>query len=392
MAKRIWWQLPKIRKDEDQHRDRRVSWLELFFDLVFVAAISQLSVNLAKDATLVGVAKFSLLFASVWWVWIGSTFYNERFETEGLENRLFTFLIVIPTAGLAIFAHNGLSTNYVGFALSYFFARLIINILWARAGYHERVFRPVAIRYAFGFSLSNVLVLISVFVSHPFNLVLLGIGLLSDFATPFFTLSQVEKLPRFSTSRLPERFGIVILIVLGEAVAAVVQGLANKDKLSAKSMEVGILGITLSFCFCWIYFDFIARRAAHPRPLASFFWAYLHVPLVMAIIATSGGILNIVNDTGSALPVNIKILIAASTAFCIICMGLIETTLKREKDEPSHSIYSPLLKFAVAIPAIMLCFMGNNISAVVLLLILIASMIFVMAYGTYVWFSQENVQ
>ena len=91
MAKRIWWQKSQIRIDEELHLHRKVSWRELFFDLVFVVIIAELSHKLASDVSLAGAGKYILLFLPAWWVWIGQTYYTERFETEGIENRLFTF-------------------------------------------------------------------------------------------------------------------------------------------------------------------------------------------------------------------------------------------------------------------------------------------------------------
>ncbi|NJK74427.1 MAG: low temperature requirement protein A [Microcoleus sp. SU_5_6] len=138
MAKRQWWQKPQLRTDEDQNIHRKVSWLELFFDLIFVVVVAELSHYLAKHVSLEGVGSFILLFLPVWWVWIGATYYNERFETEGLENRIFTFLQIIGAAGLAVFVHDGLGKTSIGFALAYVLSRLIITYLWVRGGYHDR--------------------------------------------------------------------------------------------------------------------------------------------------------------------------------------------------------------------------------------------------------------
>ncbi|TAE93910.1 MAG: hypothetical protein EAZ79_25565 [Oscillatoriales cyanobacterium] len=78
MAKRIWWQKPQIRTDEEQQLHRKVSWLELFFDLIFVVIIAELSHNLAVDVSWVGAGKYILLFLPAWWIWIGATYYNEH--------------------------------------------------------------------------------------------------------------------------------------------------------------------------------------------------------------------------------------------------------------------------------------------------------------------------
>ena len=103
MIKRLWWQIPQLRTDEDREIERKVSWLELFFDLYFVVVIAHLSHGLAKHISWAGIGEFVFLFIPVWWVWIGAAYYIERFDTEGIEHRLFVFLQMVPIAGSPMF-------------------------------------------------------------------------------------------------------------------------------------------------------------------------------------------------------------------------------------------------------------------------------------------------
>jgi low temperature requirement protein LtrA len=319
MAKRIWWQKPQIRTDEEQHLHRKVSWLELFFDLVFVVIIAELSHTLAIDVSWVGAGKYTLLFLPAWWVWIGATYYNERFETEGIENRLFTFLLILSVAGLAVFSHHGLGETSVGFALSYVFARSIVTFLWWRAGYHQPSFRPTAKRFVIGSSISIAFFILSVFVPPPTRFILWVIGLFIDINTPIFTVKYQAKLPKFSSSRLPERYGLFMIIVLGEAVVSVVQGLAAKEHFNFADAITGILGMTLTFGIWWIYFDFVARRPPKPATGWVFAWGYLHMPLVMSVTATAAGINNVIASKATVLPLNVRCLICGSLAISLFC-------------------------------------------------------------------------
>src|ERR671919_2088166 len=107
MATREWWQKPYLRRDEEFERHRAVTWLELFFDLIFVVVISRLAHNLGSDMSVLGLLIFGFMFVPVWWVWNATTYYTERFESEGLEHRLITLLSIIPVAGMAIFSEHG---------------------------------------------------------------------------------------------------------------------------------------------------------------------------------------------------------------------------------------------------------------------------------------------
>lgn len=135
------WQLPLLRKEGEENKHRPVTWLELFFDLFFVVVIGSLTHELATDMSIIGIKNFVIGFIPVWWIWIGTAFYNERFETEGIENRVFTFLLMIPVAGLAVFSPDATGENLKYFLFAYAMARTIIIFLWARAGHNNLLFR-----------------------------------------------------------------------------------------------------------------------------------------------------------------------------------------------------------------------------------------------------------
>ena len=76
------WRRPTLRIDEEEGLERKTTWLELFFDLVFVVVIAELAHTLSGEVSVTSIGVFSFLFIPVWWVWIGVTSYVERFETS----------------------------------------------------------------------------------------------------------------------------------------------------------------------------------------------------------------------------------------------------------------------------------------------------------------------
>jgi low temperature requirement protein LtrA len=388
LAKRQWWEKPRLRTDEEEDRERRVGWLELFFDLVFVVVVAELSHSLAGDVSIEGIIGFILLFIPVWWIWIGGTFYNERFETSDISNRIFVFLQMLPVAALAVFAHDALGETSVGFALAYAAGRVIIIILWLRGGWYEKIFRPVSNRYAIGFGLSFLLFVGSIFVPPPARFWLWGLGLLIDLVTPITTLHIQARLPRFSTSRLPERLGLFVIIVLGETVVGVVRGVAEQHNLTLATGLTGVLGMALGFGLWWVYFDFVARRQFKQGRWWFLSWTYLHMPLLMGIVAAGAGISNVVASEEATLPDEVRWLISGAMAAALIFMGLIELTLRRREDEPTHPRLSPALKFAGGLGAIGLAGVGTELGPIMLLSLLLGLIFIQMLYGAYVWFRQ----
>lgn len=387
-----WWQKPQLRHDEEVHQERKVTWLELFYDLVFVVVIAELSHSLAEHVSAAGVAAFALLFIPVWWVWIGGTFYNDRFEADDLSHRLFTLLQMLPVGAMAVFAHDGLGETSVGFALSYAAARALITYLWWRGGLHDPQARPLTNRYGVGFSVSILLFVASTFVPPPARFIFWGIGLLFDLVTPLTTLGVQRQLPRLTTSHLPERFGLFVIIVLGESVVGVVQGVAERESLTWLSTLPAGLGMVLAFGMWWLYFDFIARRRAKQGVWWFSFWTYLHLPFVMATTAIGAGVLNVVSNESRELPDESRWLLVGAVAAALITLGMLELILHREQGEPTNQRISVPLKIMAGLAATSLGYWGTGLGPIALLSLLMLLLIVNMAYGAVVWFRQVTVE
>lgn len=116
---RTIWEPPRLRSDEGESSERRATWLELFFDLVFVVAIAELARYLSHHLSLSGLLEFTILFVPVWWCWIGATFYATRFDTDDLSDRLITFVQMAIIAIMAANIPDGLGSSSVGYSLTY---------------------------------------------------------------------------------------------------------------------------------------------------------------------------------------------------------------------------------------------------------------------------------
>ena len=363
-----------------------MGWLELFYDLVFVVVIAELADFLARHVTADGVFGYVLLFIPVWWVWIGGTIYTERFETEDVSFRVFTFLQMLPVAAMALFVHDGLGTGAKGFALSYTAVRIILIFMWLRGGWYVPAMRPVTSRYAVGFTISVLLFVVSVFVEPPLRFALWGVGLVIDLLAPLPTLRFQARLPRFSTSRLPERFGLFVIIVLGEAIVGVVQGLAEQERLTAGVIVGGVFGMALAFGLWWTYFDFVAHR--HPK--RGVWWtlafSYTHLPLVMAIAAVGAGVLNLLTLEEGVLTPNVRWLITGAAAVALAAIGVIELLLQRTTQDPVNPRVSFPLKVAAGALALGLGLMGGALGPLALLSILILLVLAQMLYAAVTWF------
>lgn len=386
------WQRPALRTDEEFEQHRPVSWLELFFDLVFVVVISRLAHHLAGHLDAAGVVTFVVQFLAVFWVWNAFTYYTERFESDGLENRLFAFLAIVPVAGLAVFGEEGLGATYVGFALAYLLARAVNQIGWARAGVHVPVFRPVAARFLAGYTVVTAVILASFAATGTARVALFALAVVLDIATPYFTVGQQSALPRLSTSKFPERFGLLTIIVLGESVVGVIVGLSelqDRRVLDGLGIVAGVLGLAIGFSLWWLYFDFVARRAPKPVFVTALFWVYLHLAALTAITATGVGVSAAIADTATgSLADPSRYLLVGSVVLGLVGVAALQTTLARADDEPTHPRLSPGLKLGVAAVIGTLGVLDLGWSTHALLVLLLAGLAVPMAYGAFVWFTQ----
>ncbi|MFG1927639.1 low temperature requirement protein A [Cryptosporangium sp. NPDC048952] len=372
-----YWRRAELRRDEEDGLHRPVGWLELFFDLVFVVIIGILAEDLAHDPH--HLPGFALQFAAVFWVWNAFTYYTERFETDGLENRLFTFLALVTVAGLAIWAPHGLEDNYLGFAGSYLAARALNIALWLRAAVHERTFLPIALRFTSGYVIAAGLIAASLATDHALRIALFGVAVLVEIVTPVLTTRQQSALPPLSRSKWPERFGLFTMIVLGEAVVGVIHGLADAEKHLAS----GVLGLAICFAFWWLYFDFVARRPARQAIATALGWVYLHLAALLAI--TVAGAMVSIALTGHDVPAELFVSVGAGLA----AIGILEITLERETDEPTHPVFSPGLKVALGIGLAAVALLPLHWSPTLALLTCLVALAVPATYGARVWYRRS---
>jgi len=321
-------QPPRLRiGEEDTEEERRATWLELFYDLVFVVAVSQVAHNLKEDISLSGLIEFIVLFIPIWWSWIGTTFYANRFDSDDVIHRLLVGIQMLTAAGMAVNIHHGLGESSPGFALAYALGRAVLVVEYVRAGIHIPSARPLTTRYAIGFTIASLIWLSSAFLPIPWRFALWGLGIVIDFGTPLTARKyQIGLLPH--ASHLPERFGLFTIIVLGEAIIAVVNGV-SEQKWQALTVISAIFGLMIAFSWWWVYFDNlggtpIETARTQGKVGTVNIWLYTHLPLVIGITATGVGVEEILlSQPTVALPDPQRWLICGSVALCSLAVGIL---------------------------------------------------------------------
>ncbi|GGJ34448.1 low temperature requirement protein A [Deinococcus roseus] len=385
---RLWWHAPKLRHLGGEE-ERKVSWLELFFDLVFVVIISRLAHHFGEHPSWAGLGELALLFIPVWWIWIAGTVYTDRFETEDLSYRVLMFVMLLIVGVMAVFAPYGLGKYADAYAWSYVAARILIIGMWLRAGRHNPIARPMTTKFALGFGASAILWAISTQVDGSLSILLKGIGLVFDTLTPVWTIKDQAKLPRLSGHKMPERFGLLVLIVLGESIVGMVNGLADAHDLNLTVFMRYLLGALVCFGLWWVYFDFIGRRRPNRAHISlSLTWSYSHLPFL--IFAVSIGAL-IAHAIGTEHPEPITLtLLCVGYAGAMLSMALIEYTMAPEHPPVVHAGTSIGLKIGLAALALLTGLLVSTPIGV--LAVLCVLNLVVMLYGVIWWFRSPHSQ
>jgi low temperature requirement protein LtrA len=254
-------------------KDRTVSNLELFYDLVYVAVIGQASRHLAQNVSLEAFADFAVVFTMLWFAWFNGSLYIELHGREDGRTRLQVFFQMGILALLAVFTGNAASTTGSQFALVYAAFLAFMGFQWYTIRELDRVERPEFLRitafYVGGMALSTVAIGATAILAPDARLVAWAV-----FAAAWIIGLSLGSRVRGRltegiqpTDSLVERFGLFTIIVLGEVILGVVAGLseAGPDLLT---IATGSLAMVIGFGFWWIYFDVVGRRLDGDRPRA----------------------------------------------------------------------------------------------------------------------------
>jgi len=309
--------------------ERSATWLELFYDLVFVVAVARLSIRLVNDTSWPGLASYLAYFVLLWWLWASHTFYADRYDTDDLVYRI---LAVGQMASIAIMAASladGPAGSTVVFALAYASTRIVLILMYVRARRHVPETRTLVTGYIVGFSIGAAIWLISAFVPEPYRFVLWGLGLGIELATPY-AMRRVQARVPLDVSHLPERFGLFTILVLGESIAAVVAGLADLT-WEASSTIAAILGVISATGLWWMYFDnlegsVVRRKVEEAKAWRPTTWIYGHFPLAAALVAAGAGMEHAVVESVEhhGLPLAERWLLVGAVAVAFAAMALIQ--------------------------------------------------------------------
>ncbi|MDB4978499.1 MAG: low temperature requirement protein [Candidatus Peribacteria bacterium] len=305
---------------------RHATWLELFYDLAFVVALTEISRRATGNLTMMGLFQSVFLFLPVVWAWMGHTFYSTRFDTDDYLHRILTLLQMLFALGLALTVHGALEELSVGFGLSYLSVRLILLALYTRARLRIPEVHGITTLYLSGFTLGVLIWTASFFVSPPLRFALWGISLAADLITPWLGIRLLSQNP-VDTRHLPERFGLFTIVLLGEHFLTSTNVLDN-----IVWSPLDILTAVASFCLValmwWLYFLYLQEWEGNRCIRGGQPFAYLHLLLWMGMLGNIISVEYLLPRGGDDIPLIVRGMLFGSVALWLFILAALDHTLR----------------------------------------------------------------
>ena len=282
------------------HEASRVTFVELFFDLVFVFAITQLSHFLLEHFSAIGVFETLLLLLAVWWVWIDTSWCTNWLDPDRAPVRIMLFVLMLAGLILSTSIPHAFDSRGLTFALAFVFMQVgrCLFMLYALNGRSKANFRNFQ-RITLWLVGSGIFWIAGGLSQGPARIALWSVAVAIETAGPalyFF----VPGLGRSSVAdwdveghHISERCGLFIIIALGESILVTGATFARLDWTFATGAAF-LTAFTGSVAMWWIYFNIGAERASHmiassanPGRLARFGYTYVHILLVAGIIVAA---------------------------------------------------------------------------------------------------------
>jgi low temperature requirement protein LtrA len=280
---------PRLRTNEDPASERHATWYELFFDLVFAAAVIELATALADDPTSAVFGRFAGLFVAIAWAWAGFAVYANRFDTDDLIYRLIKGGAAFATAALAVEIPRLMvgEGGSMAFAIGYAAVRLLLVALYVRARLHVREQgRRLIDTYIVTITFTAGLWLASIMFPAPYRFIIWGVALALDLCVPPYAW-RILGSSTIVVSHITERFGQFFIVVLGVSVASVV-GAVSGLQFSFEAWVLAAACFITALSLWWIYFD-LADTSVVGRGALGLVFVYGHFPLLPGIAAFAAG-------------------------------------------------------------------------------------------------------
>jgi low temperature requirement protein LtrA len=293
-------------RDLEHGDEHQVTPLELFFDLAFVFAMTQVTSLLADDPTWGGVLRGMLVLSALWWGWAVYTWLTSALDVDEGGVRLAMLASMGAMLVVALAVPGAFGDDAVLFGATYLLVRLLHLVLSAIVARDDPDRRDALLRFAPTAIIGPLLLVLAGFLEGDERIAVWVVALAIDYLGP--VVIGVGRGWRVAPEHFAERHGLIILIALGESIIAI--GVGAGFELDTGVIVAAALGIVVVSSLWWLYFDvaaiFARRRLMQAKGLelhrlALHSYSYLHLPMVVGIVLFALGLKTTLGHVGEAL-------------------------------------------------------------------------------------------
>jgi low temperature requirement protein LtrA len=295
-----------VEREFEERDEHQVTPLELFFDLTFVFAITQVTIMLADDPTWGGVLRGMLVVTALWWAWSAYAWLTSATDVDEGGVRLAMLASMAAMFGVALAVPGAFGDDAVLFGVAYLLVRVLHLVLSSTVVRDDADRRDALLRFAPTALLGASLLVVAGFLEGDERIAVWLVALAIDYAGP--VVIGVGRGWRIAPEHFAERHGLIVLIALGESIIAI--GLGAGFDLDTGVIVASTLGIVVVSALWWLYFDVAAilartrlmqAQGVELHRLALHAYSYLHLPLVAGTVLFALGLKTTVGDVGESL-------------------------------------------------------------------------------------------
>ncbi len=336
--------------------ERRASPVELLWDLVFVFAITQVTTLLGHELSWAGFGRSMLVLALVWWAWSAFVWAAnaQAAESGTLRLALLVSMVLIFVTGLAVPGAFGSEAKL--FALTYAGVRFIHLGLYADASRRGDASWAAIAGFAVTVAIGMALLIVGSLLHGTARIVLWLCAALIDYAGPaWLTRERLRGLQRVAVGHFAERYGLFVIICLGESIVAIGLG-AQRRAIDAELLVTVSCGLLITIGMWWTYFDRFAETAQErlnadedPVLAAADAYSYLHLVMIAGIIVFAVGMRAAVLSVGHPLTEPARLALCGGVAIYLLGHGAVRLRLLGELGaEKGAAAVAMLALFALA--------------------------------------------
>ncbi len=394
LSSKRWWGAPK--KFSTENQDRKISWLELFYDLVYVIAISTITHYVAQQLNLNALLDYFYLFVIIFWGWLNGSLYYDLHGNEGLRTKLMTLWQMLIIAALVITLHSPASHLLFNATIVLLIMQLYITYLWFSVGFYDKVHRRLNRPYTFFYLLSFALIFSTLFLHQPYIRIVFYLTLLFNYVPPFVSYYLLKRrgMELTLSSSMTERLGLFTIIIFGEVVLNVTNGVIAVERVTPVVWLQFALAMGIVFSLWWLFFTMISDRKCKPGLVNSSLFQMLFIPTLIGLGLLAAAFSHLFSGAHVAEDQSPVIKTIFGISIALFMLGIWAMMSIIDYPEIFHDFKRPA-RNAFIITAILIALFTSlpiNIQLVYFLITVLVILICLIVYLNGIWFRMMKQQ